>query len=56
LQAGARGVDGQLVIEHTLPCSNSSAECLRRLGDLAVENCLELSVISQSLTYQRRKL
>ena len=39
-----------------LPCSDSSAECLRRLANLAAENCPELRVISQALAYQRRKL
>jgi len=39
-----------------LPCSDSSEECLRRLGDLAAENCLELRVIDQAIAYQRRKL
>jgi hypothetical protein len=47
---------GQPSIDHGLPCSDSSAECLRRLGDLAAENCLELRVITQALAYQRRKL
>ncbi|HZN11509.1 MAG TPA: metal-dependent hydrolase, partial [Blastocatellia bacterium] len=56
LPTGERGVDGQQSIDQGLPCSDSSAECLRRLGDLAVENCLELRVISQTLAYQRRKL
>jgi hypothetical protein len=56
LPTGAHVVDGQQAIDHGLPCSDSSAECLRRLGDLAVENCLELGVIDRALAYQRRKL
>ena len=56
LPTGARGVDGQPAMNQGLPCSDSSAECLRRLGDLAVENCLELGVIDRALAYQRRKL
>jgi hypothetical protein len=56
LPTGARGVDEQQAIDRGLPCSDSSAECLRRLGDLAAENCAELRVISQALAYQRRKL
>jgi hypothetical protein len=56
LPTGALGVDGQLANAYELPCSDSSAECLRRLGDLAAENSAELRVISQALAYQRRKL
>ena len=56
LPAGARGVDGQPAMNQELPCSDSSAECLRRLGDLAVDNCVELRVIDEALAYQRRKL
>jgi len=56
LPTGVRGVDAQPTKDLELPCSDSSAECLRRLGDLAAENCLELRVIDQALAYQRRKL
>ena len=56
LPTGERGVNGQPAKDYEPPCSDSSAECLRRLGDLAVENCLELRVIDRALAYQRRKL
>ena len=56
LPTGMCGVNGQLTLDHGLPCSDSSAERLRRLGNLAAENSPELRVIDQALAYQRRKL
>jgi hypothetical protein len=56
LPTGARGVNGQPAIDQGLPCSDSSAECLRRLGDLAIANNPEMKVIDQALAYQRRKV
>ena len=45
-----------MTAEGRVPCFDSSAECLRRLGDLATANNLELKVIDQALAYQRRKV
>jgi hypothetical protein len=52
----ARQADRQVTAEGRVPCFDSSAECLRRLGDLATANNLELKVIDQALAYQRRKV
>ena len=39
-----------------LPCADTSAECARLLGYLAVAGSLEIRTLDRALAYQRRKL
>jgi len=38
-----------------LPCRDPSPECLRRLGEIAVGNSLEIASLDRAIAYQKRK-